>query len=339
MTQQITKTQKLYELLFQLLLHVVVFIFYSFDKNNPSIAAHQIVFFLNYAVTVAVINYILLPKLFYRKRYWQFVGTLFSLIVMAILVEEFILEQIYFPDTRGRRFQGFFYGMLDVAPIVLILSGLKLAWDIIRKQQELEILRTTVKESELSFLKSQIHPHFLFNNLNNLYAYALENSPKTPVIILELSSVLRYMLYDCKEDFVSLQEDLKQLENYVRLSELQIEERGEVKCTVTGVLPEHRIAPLLLMVFVENAFKHSTSSMKDKILINIDIAVENNVLVMTCENTFLQQSNREGISTGIGLDNVKKRLALLYPDAYQLQISDDHHLYQVVLTIQLTKGA
>lgn len=329
------QVQIIWEVLFQLCLHCVVFIFFSFDKNNPTIREYQIVFFVNYAITVAVTNYVLLPRLFYTKKYWQFIVIFLLIILLTIVIEEFVLEQVYFPDTRGKRFQGFFVGLLDVAPIVLILSGMKLAWDIIRKQQELEMLRSTVKESELSFLKSQIHPHFLFNNLNNLYSYALEHSPKTPEIILELSSVLRYMLYDCKEAFVSLQEDVKQLENYIKLSELQIEERGQVQFRTSGITPQHRIAPLLFMVFVENAFKHSASSMKDEIRIEIDITVTDDTLVMTCENTFMTHSNHRSINTGIGLQNVKKRLALIYPDTHQLKITDHDQIYQVKLTVEL----
>jgi Putative regulator of cell autolysis len=121
-------------------------------------------------------------------------------------------------------------------------------------------LENSVKESELQFLKYQINPHFLFNNMNNLYAHAIENSSKTPEIILEFSAVLRYMLYECKARFVALEKEIEQLKNYINLNTLQIEGSGKVDYTINGMESGFQIAPLILMVFIENAFKHSASS-------------------------------------------------------------------------------
>lgn len=133
-----------------------------------------------------------------------------------------------------------------------------------------------VKDSELQFLKSQINPHFLFNNLNNLYSHAIENSPKTPSIIIELSSVLRYMLYDCKENYVSLEKEISHLKNFTELYKLQIEHRGNIQFkTDTFENSKFKIAPLILMVFIENAFKHSTSNQSDNIHITINVKTLN----------------------------------------------------------------
>ena len=146
-----------------------------------------------------------------------------------------------------------------------MLSGFKFGWDALGKQQEVDELKIAVKESELQFLKTQINPHFLFNNLNNLYSYAIEQSPETPEIILELSGLLRYMLYECKEDFVPLTKEVDQLENFISLSEMQVEERGSVKFSTQNILANFKIAPLILIVFIENAFKHSTASQVDNL--------------------------------------------------------------------------
>lgn len=330
-------SKSLWEVPFQIVLHVLVFIFYSFDSDQPQIQQHHIAFFLNYALAVFIINYVLLPRFLYQRRYWQFFLTFFLLIAAVITMEEQVLEKIYFPDTRGRRFQGIFYGLLDVLPVIIILSGFKFAWDLIRKQGEFERLKNSMRESELRFLKSQLNPHFLFNHLNNLYSYALENSPKTPVIILELSSVLRYMLYGSKEKFVPLENELKQLENFVKLNELQIEERGDIRFSPPE-LNGHglRIAPLILMVFVENAFKHSMASQDDNIKINIKIELaDNGTLNFICENSYQSNANKDSLSKGIGLQNVKKRLELIYPGAYNLQIEDLSDWYSVRLTLSL----
>lgn len=323
------------ETVFQLILNAVVFVFYGYSRHNPQFEEYEYVFFLNYAAGALVINYWLLPSCIYTKKYLQF--TLYFLVIVGaiILIEEFVLEQIYFPDTRGQRFIAL-GNLLNMLPIMGILSGFKFAWDALGKQKEVEELRDTVKESELQFLKSQINPHFLFNNLNNLYAHAIENSPQTPTIILELSSVMRYMLYECKAKYVSLSKEIEHLSNFINLNNLQIEGRGQVDFANPQLSKNYRIAPLILMVFVENAFKHSSSSQTEDIKISIDLKVsEEGELLFTCANTYLEQTNTQDINSGIGLENVKKRLELLYPDSHTLEVIKSETEYQVRLKMTL----
>lgn len=325
------------ELVFQLILHLLVFTFYSFDKNKPQIEGHQLVFFLNYAVAVFFINYFLLPRFYYQKKYVHFLAFVVLTIAAVIVVEELVLEKIYFPTTRGNSFPGVFFTLVQILPVIAILSGFKFAWDAFWKQRELDELKAAIQESELQFLTSQINPHFLFNNLNNLYAYAIENSPKTPEIILELSAVLRYMLYECREKYVPLKKEIEHLENFTQLNQLQIEDRGKVNFQVGNMPLGFQIAPLILIVFIENAFKHSQSSQAEDISIDIDIQLsENGQLNFVCKNNFQPTSNTENLSQGIGLENVKKRLELLYPNAHQLDIREDGHQFEVHLSMQLT---
>lgn len=330
----LTSTTK--EILFQVVLHVILFLFFSFDRNQPQIQEYKIVAFLNYALGALVINYILLPKYFYTKKYVLFFISVAVVVAGLIAVEELILERIYYPDTRGKHFPGIFYSLLDVMPVIAILAGFKFAWDASLKQKEVEELRTSVKESELQFLKSQINPHFLFNNLNNMYSHAIEESPKTPSIILELSSVLRYMLYDCKEDFVALNKEIEHLKNFTQLNELQIEDRGKVTFRSENIPHGYLIAPLILSVFIENAFKHSTASQSENIFIGIGIQIDvNGQLEFECKNSYQADTNTEKLSNGIGLQNVKKRLQLLYPNAHNLTIKDDKTTYFVHLKMNL----
>lgn len=324
------------EILFQVMLHIVLFLFFSFDKHQPHIQEFKVVAFLNYAVGAFIINYVLLPHFFYKKKYVHFFIAVALIVTLIILIEELVLEKIYYPDTRGTRFPGIIYSLLDVMPIITILAGFKFAWDASIKQREVEELRSSVKESELQFLKSQINPHFLFNNLNNLYSYAIDNSPKTPSIILELSSVLRYMLYDCKEDFVALSKEIEHLKNFTQLNELQIEDRGVVTFQTENIESGYLIAPLILTVFIENAFKHSTASQSEGIFIAIDIKLgDMGMLEFECKNSFRPVTNTDNLSNGIGLQNVKKRLQLLYPDAHELTIHDANNTYFVHLKMQL----
>ena len=328
------------ELFFQIVLHILVLLFYSFDKYNPGITFAQLVFFLVYTIFAAFITYFLMPRLLYRKKYWQFLGMV-VLVLFGVIWAEELLELVFYPGTkRARIVPGIYYAVFDVLPVIGILSGFKFAWDAISSQSEVEKLKMSAQENELQFLKSQINPHFLFNNLNNLYSYAIDNSPKTPTIILELSSVLRYMLYDCKEKYVPLSKEIEHLKNYTQLSELQIENRGTVdfKTDITG--SGYRIAPLILTVFVENAFKHSTASQSEDIFISVDIKVtEEGLLKFECTNSFRRETNTDDLAHGIGLQNVKKRLGLIYPGAYSLSIDESETTYSVILNIDLNKGS
>ena len=325
------------EIIFQLLLYVVVFLFYSFDRNNPGISFAQVVFFTIYALASGYIGYYLMPEFLYKKKHWRFLGGVALVIIAVVLLEELVLEKVFYPNTkRAQVIPGIYFAWFDVLPIIAILSGFKFGWDALQKQEQIDELKTTVQESELQFLKSQINPHFLFNNMNNLYSYAIEQSPKTPSIILELSSVLRYMLYDCKEKYVALSKEIEHLKNFTQLNELQIEERGEVTFHTKNIKSGYRIAPLILTVFIENAFKHSTASQSKDIFIDINIVVsDSGVLEFECKNSFQSLGNTDNLSKGIGLQNVKKRLQILYPDAHELIIHDNNGLYKVQLKMQL----
>ena len=326
------------EVVFQAVLYILVFSFYSFERDSLHIEDYKLVFFLQYALGTLFISYVLLPRFFYKKMYLPFFISVVLVVALIILVEEAVLEQIYFPDTRGRAFPGVIFSLFQVLPIIIILTSFKFAWDALVKQNQLEELEKMVQESELKMLKSQINPHFLFNNLNNLYSYAIEHSPKTPTIILELSSVLRYMLYECKEKYVPLIKEVKNLEHFVKLSELQIEERGKVTYQTKNISNEYEIAPLILIVFVENAFKHSQSSQSENILIDIDMDIDElGTFNFRCRNNFEEVSNTDNLSHGIGLENVKKRLELIYPEQYQLNIEKRGNFYEVKLSIKLKK--
>jgi hypothetical protein len=330
----------IYEFLFQILLLALVFVFYATERHNGEtffrLDEPKFWFFINYTFAAYIINYYLLSKYLYRKKYAAFAIGVCLILALVIYMEEGVIEQIYFPTTRGARFPGVFFNLMSALPTITILAGFKFAWDALTKQREVEHLKIAMKESELQFLKTQINPHFLFNNLNNLYAYALEQSPKTPEIILELSGLLRYMLYECSETFVRLDREVEQLQNFVNLSQLQLESRGEVQMQIDVVSNAYKIAPLILSVFIENSFKHSMSSQNDNIKIDIKLNVdENGSLLFQCNNSYTVQSNTDDLSNGIGLENVKKRLSILYPDNHKLHINATDNEYQVSLRLGL----
>lgn len=332
------------EFLFQVILISTVFVFYVSDRTHRELGVfvteYDIPFYLNYVIAALFVSYYALPKLLYHKKYLAFSLVVAVVLAVVIFLEEAVLEQIYFPTTRGAHFPGVFFNLVGALPTIGILTGFKFAWDAIVQRRRLEELETAVVESELQFLKSQINPHFLFNNLNNLYAHALEKSSKTPEIILELSGVLRYMLYECREEFVPLRKEVEQLENFINLSELQIEGRGEIVFDASLPTKAFEVAPLILTVFVENAIKHSASSMNDEIFIRVHLSCdEDGVMEFTCSNTYSEVSNTEELSKGIGLENVQKRLNLLYSKAHELNIHSDGSAYHVKLKLWLKELA
>lgn len=326
---------KLKEFVYQVILSGVLFLMYSLDKHD-GIQFYDFIFFSFYVSVAVVINYVFLPKYFRTKKLWLFWVLILITLVIIFVVEEYVLEPIFVSGSRGKYVSNVFFTLFNILPYLFMMVGFKLAWDSWQKQQKLDELQRIIRDNELRFLKSQINPHFLFNNLNNLYSYAIENSSKTPSIILELSSVLRYMLYDCKEDFVPLHKEIEHLQNFTALNELQIEERGKIRFTKNITSNKFVIAPLIVSVFIENAFKHSTASQSENINIGIDVNVNSNgLLEFSCVNSFSTMSNNDNLSHGIGLDNVKKRLEILYPNNHKLIINTINSVYDVSLTMQL----
>lgn len=331
------------ELIFQIILHLMVFYFLTIDNVRGKVVYElgwfQLASFGNYILANVLISYFLLPNYFYKKKYLQFAISFLFIVLAVIFIEEFFLDKIFFPETRIADFKGVVLSLGESLSVLVTFCGMKIAWDSVNRQKELDQLKIMVKESELSYLNSQINPHFLFNNLNNLYSYAVEQSSKTPEIILGLSGVLRYMLYECREKTVPLLSEIEHLKNFIQLYELQIEERGTVEFKTGNITDHFQIAPLILNVFVENAFKHSQTGQSEEIQISVFIKVNSTgELEFTCINNF-EESNIEGNQAhGIGLENVKKRLKLLYPNKHELVITKEASIYTVILKIKLLES-
>lgn len=323
------------DLLIEVLLYVVLFFSYSFGETKDPFHYSNFLFFTTYIIAAQSINHLFLPAFFYKKKYTHFLISVIVVGSLVIFIEEFVLEQIFYPNTRGRYFFGYFHSWAEIMPFILIPVGFKALLDLGKKQYQIEQLKKSVQESELQFLKNQINPHFLFNNLNNLYSFAVENSQQVPNIILQLSSVLRYMLYDCKEDYVILNKEIKHIEDLVGLYELQVQERGNVELNIRCEKNTLSIAPLMLNVFVENAFKHSTSSMSKDLYISVDIQLTGKILYFKCVNNFTEQSNTNNLGNGIGLENVKNRLDLLYSNQYSLNLRKSKDQFIVELNVTL----
>ncbi len=221
--------------------------------------------------------------------------------------------------------------------IVGASTVVKIILDWVKHQRERTELQTQTMQSELRFLKSQINPHFLFNTLNNLYALTLKKSDKAPEIVIKLSEMMRYMLYECNEKRVPLSKEVNYIQNYLDLEALRQGKEVEINFDVYGEVGNQTIAPLMFIPFLENSFKHGLNHHINQGYVDIRLDVETAAVRLRIENSKpdsvpLPEHPRSG---GIGLVNVRRRLNILYPEQYELKVENEPNSYAVDLKLNL----
>ena len=211
--------------------------------------------------------------------------------------------------------------------------------DWLEEQKRVAALEKMQSDTELLFLRSQISPHFFFNTLNNIYSLSIEKSEKTPRIILKLSELMRYLLYETKTKRQSLEKEIICIQNYLDLELIRYGELLKINMNISGNILDKKIAPILLLSFVENAFKHGANKNIGNVTIDIDFKIVKNFLYFSISNPIPEITKHKLIinhSGGIGLNNVKKRLALGYDsDEYDLKIDNEDKLFTVKLKIKV----
>jgi len=292
---------------------------------------------LNLIILSVLNNFWLLPELIQKGRYGYYFIIIAILILLFSINEEFVIEQLFAADSSRSSWsmRGFYFASVRASFILLIFSCYKLLWDYQMKLTKIKNLEKERIESELKFLKAQVNPHVLFNNLNNIYSLALEHSKQVPAMILKLSEMMRYMLYDCNDKYVPLEKEIVYLKDFIELQRLRLEESAMVSFNVEGKIEGKWISPLLLITFVENSFKHSMDSTPEHVEIIIRIEVEEETLHFHTANTYSQDEIDRYKKSGIGLQNVKKRLELIYGDNYNLKIYPEDSYYHVTLDLKL----
>lgn len=287
------------------------------------------------------LSHLAVPTLLLKGRYLASLGFILLWIAAGWYLNVFFLDHIFVSALqRLNLYSGNenpalgFHCMLVTAGCVSALSLLK-HW--MKKQQAwLQAEREKIT-AQLQLLKAQLHPHFLFNTLNNIYSFSLQTSPKTPHMILKLSSLLSYMLYDCKADEVLLEKEVDVMKNYIDLEKERYGEKIDISVNIRGDIHDKYITPLLILPFLENAFKHGTSEQLEKPWMSVDIAVKDYLLqckVVNSKNEFVPFSEN-----GVGIQNVKQRLELLYPGKYDLKLADEGDFFVVSLSLELTSKA
>lgn len=296
-------------------------------------------------LTTYLTIYLLIPKYLLTKQYFKLLLYGFYVLAMSIYLIVLAIYGSFIFITNldikkvppmGRNFVFILILVYLVVGLISFITILNHNFNVQSKFKALEnkILETNlqIKEQELSHLKKQIHPHFLFNTLNTIYGFALKKSEYTPEIILKLSNLLDYILYQVQKPKVNLSEEIAHINEYIDLEKIRFQDRLKVHFESHIENTNLEIPPMLFLPFIENAFKHG-NIIDNYLSIVIQLWFTNNALVFHCNNSFIPKN--EATATGIGLENIKKRLELLYPNTHTLSISTSEAQFRIQLEIKL----
>lgn len=302
---------------------------------------HNLVNVPLFMIAYYLLKHVQIPYLYNRGRMVLMVltilmmGALFAAICRTVGI---LWTDSFYPDSEDPPFMtigSFLFKTVQYyTPAMAIL-----AWqshherrDEVERMQELEKEKLA---TELKFLKAQLNPHFLFNTLNNLYSYVLNQSPKAPDMVLRLSAILDYVLYKSQNKTVPLGEEVHSIQNFIGLEKIRYGERLQVDCCMEGDMSQP-ISPLILLSLTENAFKHGASGDLDSPYIKIAIRENNGSIHCAVKNSKskLKGELNDAYKEGIGLSNIKRQLNLIYPDRYELDIQDEEETFNVSLTMR-----
>jgi len=274
-----------------------------------------------------------------KKKIWN--AVLLFILFCALGYLNLNVHNWLFSGTHNKSFLSYYaIGYISTYTVLslfaYVLHSIKESY---KKQAALEDANRKKKQAELSGLKSQINPHFLFNTLNTIYSSALKKDEKTAEMILKLSDNFRYVLHEGQNEYVSLKKEITHLKDYISLQEERLSNKINIDFSVNIDNYKQDITPLLLISFVENAFKYTSLLRGPQHRIKIKITLKCNVFTFYCENPFNENTEKDidanWKESGIGIVNTKKRLEYLYPNNHQLHIIDDNRLFKVTLNIQL----
>ena len=331
---------KLQHFVFWMLVFALWYYFRYQDYSSQGLAAKvTLLKVADLALMVYITNYLLIPRLLYRKKYVLFVLT-FIVLVFASSVGKMWLEGqlMHSPQTFAifDRFKVRFYD--NVIPHFLLVStgaAFKLLMDYANAQRRLGEMAKEKAEAELNFLKSQINPHFLFNSLNSVYFLIDKDNSEARNSLHKFSDMLRYQLYECNDNKIPIEKEIAYLQDYVDLQKIRRDSHDEVQFSCSETVKGFSIEPLLLIPFVENSFKHlSHFGNNKKNLVTITADRVNGEFCFSVSNTIEFKSTKEPVG-GIGLKNVKRRLELLYNGRHDLQIKETGEVFKVDLKIKL----
>ncbi len=324
---------------FYLLLH-----FFTEDEDITAIDyLYTALFHFTLVVGVYLNLLVWIPHLLRQRKYGLYVlGLLLTIAACAWLnilffryLVDFILPGYYFIS---------YYELYDIALFFVVYVGLttllKLskAWfQLAASEKQLAMARQQKLDAELRALKSQVNPHFLFNSLNNLYGLALKKDANTPAFILKLAEVMRYVLYEADAAWVPLEDEIHFTQNFIDLQKLRSDQRAHITFEIQGTVGQQTIAPLLFLPFIENSFKHGVKGSTNNSFVHIHLKVAPYHVLFSIENNKGTVDEVEkSPAGGIGLENVRQRLQLVYPDKHHLIIRNQDTIFAIQLKLTLT---
>lgn len=279
----------------------------------------------------------LIPRFFQTKKYAAFVGFVSSLLIFYACsksLHDAYLNEHLIKGVRKSFFQNAYYNFSIALFYVCITMGLELSKEWFIQRDYLQKIKIENLNSEINYLKAQINPHFLFNSLNTLYVQIDQKNAEAKKTLEKISEMLRYQLYECNNETISMEKELEYIGNYIDLQKLRRENNCEISYCYDEAIKTSRVAPLLLIPFIENAFKHLSNFNDRTNIVKVNVKKEDGEIICTVYNTSNNSPNKN--SEGIGLKNVKRRLELLYPYKHQLQIDQKDDSFEVKLSITLS---
>lgn len=341
-----SKNRLYYHVLFWVVYVAIYTLMYGGYEEHYWEEFQQVLFLLPWKIIPTYITlYYLMPKYLYPKKTWQYIVLSLVLAMAMAMINRYMIwtylyhwfyaeeywqtPMLYLPKVLG--------SLISVYSPVFVAMAIKLQLFYYQKDKINKELEKEKVATELKFLKAQIHPHFLFNTLNSIYSLSLSQSMKTPEAVLGLSKFLDYMLYECNDRFISIGREWEQLMNLVALERLRYGENLSVNVSHAVDNKESLIPSLLLLPFVENAFKHGADNEIEGSWINIDLKLLKQQLVLLVENSKSAAQPEDSLDAdkNIGLKNVRRRLDLFFPEKYDLKVMEEEGSFLVKLNIDL----
>ncbi|WP_299311754.1 histidine kinase [uncultured Aquimarina sp.] len=326
---------------FQILLWLTVWIILSLGQvGNRRLFIENLLMFSFQIFLIAGLIFYLAEKFLFKKKYVLFLVISISAIGICTFISSNLFTPPRMPPVEEfrrlpRRPPSKFLITLLFLTISYVIATFIETFLFAQKKEE-ETIRSKNEnlQTELKLLKSQINPHFLFNSLNNIYALSVMDSDKTQQSISYLSNMLRYVLYECERPLVPLEKEITYIENYIKLFSLKSSKSYPIKTNFNVSDNNLMIAPMLFIPFIENAFKHSNIEKNNGSYIHIRINVTSQNIVFQIENSIPKEKIQKDNVGGIGLENVKKRLSILYPESHQLEINESKEIFEIMLNIK-----
>ncbi len=344
MRQGINSILKVYKLIYHSLFWLLAYFFWVFIfRNGTLVLTHTITIQFCYLIFIAANYYFnsvyAIPELLNKRKYILFgicfIAAITVTSIIRVPVSVFVNTYVFKVANPHFDYLPIFYNsFVNILFWVVIILTAKMVADKIRSQLYIEQIEQEKAANELNFLRAQFNPHFLFNSINSIYGHIDKSNKDARGMLLVFSEMLRYQLYECNVEQIELERELNYIQNYIAMQKSRIDERITVSFCACEINGSMKVAPLLLITFIENAFKYVGFNECKENRIDIRLSYEDGSLVFSIFNTKDTFINHSEMASGLGIANAKRRLELLYPGKHELIINNQENSYEITLTLQ-----